>query len=144
MTWQMDETGIVSGGDAGGSIQVGGAFSVRFVNPVHPRCVVEITVFPSAPEREIKTQEGSAITSHGFGNDMDSLGLDMQTEYVIANEGADMEHPWDDPEWQHTEYESLDTGPFSTVKKAESAARWFLENFDPERSLIWDGNPFHG
>lgn len=143
MAWQMDETGITSGGDVGGDVQVGEAYAARFVNPLYPRCVVEITVFPSAPERSVETQEGSVTTFHGFENDLDSLGLDTQTEYVIANEGADMDHPWDDAEWERMDYDSLDTGPFGgDVKKAEGAARRCLENFDPARDIAWNGEPF--
>lgn len=141
--WQMDETGITRGGDVGGDVQVGTAYAARFVNPDLPRCVVEITVFPSAPERPIETREGSVTTFHGFKNDLDSLGLDTQTEYVIACEGADMDHPRNDAEWEHIEYDSLDTAPFGEdVKKAEGAARRWLENFDPARDIAWNGEPF--
>ena len=142
MGWQKEKSGIVSGSDVGGDVQVGKAFSARFVNPDLPRCVVEITVFPSAPERSAETQEGSVTTFHGFTNDLDSLGLDTQTEYVIANEGADMDSPWDDAEWDRTDFDTLDTAPFGgDVKKAEAAALRWLENFDPAH-ITWDGKPF--
>lgn len=142
MGWQKEKSGIVSGSDVGGDVQVGTAYAARFVNPDLPRCVVEITVFPSAPERPIETQEGSVTTFHGFKNDLDSLGLDTQIAYVIANEGADMDSPWDDAEWERTDFDSLDTAPFGEdVKKAESAGRRWLENFDPAH-ITWNGEPF--
>lgn len=76
--------------------------------------------------------------------DMDSLRIDMYTEYAITREGVeDGESPWDRPEWEErSAYEPLDTRPFNRdVDAANRIARHWVTSFDPAH-IAWDGKPF--
>jgi len=76
--------------------------------------------------------------------DMDSVGLRMQTEFMICR---DIDDPGSTEEWCDYEYNDLDTRPYTgkveeILAKAEADALKQVRMFNAERDIHWDGKPF--
>ncbi|MCP9209574.1 hypothetical protein [Streptomyces cucumeris] len=132
-------------GDYGGDIQIGKATHVRFIHTGMPGRLVTVTAYPVAPERSIETQEGSVVHFHGFESDMNAVGIQSQIELMIC---GDIDDPGSTEEWSDYLYENLDTRPYSRgddetkVKAAEVDALRWVERFDANRDIHWDGERF--
>jgi hypothetical protein len=111
-----------------GDEQLGEACSVRFVNPDLPGRVVNVYAYASAPLND------------DVEHDLDSLGVDAMTEFMICR---DIEDPGSTEEWCDYTYASLDTLPFNgDIEDATKTARAWIRAFDPNRDIDWNGEPF--
>lgn len=113
-------------GNPGGDEQVGKAASIRFVNPDLPGRMVTIYAYPHAPEGD-------------DGHDLENLGVDTATEYMICR---DLEDPGSTEEWSTYQYGTLDTAPLrADVSVAESVA-YLWTSVRKGDEIGWDGEPF--
>lgn len=132
-------------GDYGGDIQIGKATHIRFTHRDLPGRLVTVMAYPVAPERSIETQEGTKTTFHGYKHDMGSVGIQVQTEFMICK---NIDDPGGTEEWSDCQYEDLDTRPYNRgddtdkIRAAEVDALTFIERFDANRSIAWDGERF--
>lgn len=132
-------------GEYGGDIQVGKASHVRFTHTDMPGRLVTVYAYPTAPERSIETTEGTKTTFHGYKHDLDSVGIQVQTEFMVCD---DIDDPGSTERWSDYRYQELDTRPYTRgdgddrVKAAEVDALRWIERFDANRDIAWDGEPF--
>lgn len=151
-------------GSVGGDDQIGRASDIRFAHFDMPGRLVTVSVYPSA--RELSLDETPECThpsvlleriSENVGRfaplppehlacsyDMDSVGLRMQTEFMIC---SDIKDPGGTEEWCDYRYAELDTRPYTgTVEEiiaaAETDALKVVRLFNADRDIAWDGQPF--
>lgn len=145
MGWVQHGDVQVDDGDYGGDTQIGKAAHVRFAHTDMPGRLVTVTAYPVAPEQSIETQEGSVTVFHGYRHDMDSVGVEAQTEFMIC---GNIDDPGSTEKWSDLRYEALDTQPYTRgdndnkIKAAEVDALRFIERFDANRNIHWDGERF--
>jgi hypothetical protein len=130
--WKDDGLGVTQAGDVGGEIQVGEAYSRRFV---HSRLA------------------GRAITVEAYGVQGDAttpdipegvIRLQVRTELVVATDPDDLggTEVWSDYEYSDLpEHFDVD---YTSVEAAETAARIYLRQLDPALHFNWDGKPEMG
>lgn len=161
-------------GEPGGDEQIGKAPSIRFRHMDIPGVLVTVHVYPTAPELRAADQPECTHEEpagwkckNGWDDlhkpdgrsacvcwlpaahmrcsyDMDSVGLTMQTEFMICR---DINDPGSTEEWCDYQYEELDAAPFTgteeeIVAKANAAALKRVRMFNGERDIHWDGKPF--
>jgi hypothetical protein len=172
--WLMHGSVEKDGADVGGDEQIGKAPSIRFRHFDMPGVLVTVHVYPVAPELDLDRQpecthdepEGWKCL-HGWDDlhdgtggarcvcylppdhlkcsyDMDSVGLKMQTEFMIC---GDIDDPGSTEEWCDYRYDEPDTRPYTgTVEEilaaAEADALKMVRQFNGERDIHWDGKPF--
>jgi len=151
-------------GDVGGDDQIGKAPDIRFAHFDMPGRLVTVCVYPSA--RELSLDEMPVCTHppvllESLGDnvgrfapsppehlacsyDMDSVGLRMQTEFMIC---SDIEDPGGTEEWCDYRYCELDTRPYTgTVQEILAAAGADalkeVRLFNADQDIAWDGQPF--
>jgi hypothetical protein len=120
--WRLDGTGITDGGDVGGDIQAGNAWSVRYVRDDMPGSLITETVYA------VKTPSGRG---HGYA-------YQIQTEFLICTDPAD---PGGTEVWSDLTYEGslLD---YPTLKAAGAEAWRVAERLNTEAQAGahgWDG-----
>jgi hypothetical protein len=122
-TWQPDGTGIRPGGDAGGDIQAGNSFSVRYVRPDLP---------------------GSLITRTAYAveNVPGEFTIQIQTEWLVCTDPRD---PGGTEIWSDYAYDDEGCPIWSSVGEAEDAAREGAAKMLGEAEMHdWDGQPDRG
>jgi hypothetical protein len=131
--WKDDGHGITEAGDVGGDIQVGRAFSRRFVHSRLAGRHIEVRCYPI---------KGDGMTDHV---PEDVIRLEVQTELMAA---TDPEDPGGTEVWSDLAYEDALPEAFDldylSVEKAEEAAQRYLKQLDPALHFTWDGKPEMG
>jgi hypothetical protein len=129
--WKDDGLGIIEAGDVGGDIQIGRAFSRRFV---HSRLAGRAITVDACPVANNQPDPGAEPT----------ISLDVRTELMVATDPEDLggTEVWSDLEYSDLP-EAFDR-PFATVEKAELAAMLYLKQLDPALHFSWDGKPEMG
>lgn len=123
--WHLDGKGIIDGGDVGGDIQVGTAWSVRYIRDDMPGSLIIETVYV------VKTPSGRG---HGYA-------YETRSTYLVCTDPAD---PEGTKVWSHTEKEGS-LCDYPTAKEASDDA-WQVVlriNTDAQAGAHdgWDGTP---
>lgn len=130
--WKDDGQGIVAAGDVGGDVQIGDAYSRRFVHTRLAGRHIEVRAYPAG------------IADQGDPGEEPTIRLEVQTELMVA---TDPDDPGGTEVWSDLEYGDL-PGAFDrtypSVEAAERAAKALLELLDPVLHFAWDGKPEMG
>jgi hypothetical protein len=127
-TWHLDGKGITDGGDVGGEIQVGKAWSVTYLRDDMPGSLIIETVCV------VKTPSGRG---HGYA-------YETRSTYLVCTDPAD---PEGTKVWSHTEKDGS-LCDYPTAKEASDDA-WQVVlriNTDAQAGAHdgWDGTPSYG
>jgi hypothetical protein len=125
-SWQPDGTGVTSGGDVGGDIQVGeDSYSVRYLRADMPGSMITITFYPV----EYDECPGEYV-------------VQRQTEWLVCEDPAD---PGGTEIWSEYEYDDLPTHDSDTIAGAEREAQEYAEAaLGYASDHQWDGEPEWG
>lgn len=129
--WKDDEHGISRAGDVGGDIQIGEAYSRRFVHSRLAGRHIEVSAYPVANNQPDPGAEPV-------------ISLEIQTELMVA---TDPDDPGGTEVWSDLEYSDLPERyerTYPSVEAAEEAAQEYLRTLDPARDFTWDGKPEMG
>lgn len=122
--WQPDDSGVTSGGDAGGDEQAGDSYSVRFTRPDLPGSLITVSFYASKTGRR-------------------EYGVTRQVEWLVC---ADPSDPGGTEIWSDYSYDEVSPVPVGSRAEAEALAREFAESAldDPTAYGGWDGQPDYG
>lgn len=126
--WHPDGTGVENAGDVGGDIQVGPAWSVRYVNDAKPRSLITTSVYAVDHNNDDPERRG------------EEYAWQAETEFLVCTDPAD---PGGTELWSDLDYEDGYFG-YETLPEAESEARKVAENLNTEQAASahkWDGEP---
>jgi hypothetical protein len=123
--WHPDGTGITSEGDsAGGDIQRGDSYSVRFICDDIPGSLVTVTFYAAEP-----------------GEDSGGYVVQRQIEWMVCEDPAD---PGGTEIWSDVEYDDTVLPDWASLAIAEAEARrnaGIALAFDAD-DISWNGHPF--
>lgn len=132
--WKDDGNGVIGpAGDVGGDIQVGEAYSRRFVHERLAGRHIEVNAYPIKGDGTTPEPPEDA-----------PIRLKIQTELMVA---TDPDDPGGTEVWSEYEYSELPEAfevDYPDVETAELAARRYLKQLDPALHFTWDGRPEMG
>ena len=129
--WHLDGKGIIDGGDVGGDIQVGTAWSVRYIRDDMPGSLITVNVYAVDHDNDNPDRRG------------EEFAIQTQTEFMVC---ADPSDPGGTEIWSDLDYED-GVFAYETLAEAETAAREAAENDNTEAAASaqgWDGKPHYG
>lgn len=130
--WKDDGNGVRAAGAVGGDIQVGEAYSRRFVHSRLAGRAITVQAYPVM---------GDSSTPE-IPNDV--IRLEVQTELMVATDPDDLgsTEVWSD--YEYSELPEAFEVDYPDVETAELAARRYLKQLDPALHFGWDGRPEMG
>jgi hypothetical protein len=118
-TWATDATGVQPGGDAGGDIQAGESYSVRYRRADRPGAMITRTAYPA-----------------GVPGRPGVFFVQVETEWLVSSEPLD---PGGTETWSECTYDD-ESGTYASAADAEKAAARVATGLLADGcSQNWDG-----
>lgn len=130
--WKDDGYSVITAGSVGGDIQVGEAYSRRFVHHRLAGRAITVVAYPVMGDSTTPDIPDGVIR------------LEVRTELMVATDPDDLGGTEAWSEYEHSDLPEHFDVDYTSVEAAETAAQVYLRQLSPDRDFTWDGRPEMG